>query len=143
MEINDERIKKRVVEMGKTQDELREKHYSWLKNVVTLAVGLFGIIISFKGDNDTNQIKHLFFIISISTLALGIILGVGVLYGEVHVISKAKKIQGENIIKMLGDEKVDIITNVNPNKVYKLIEKGCIVTFLLAIINLVLYSSFS
>jgi hypothetical protein len=141
MEINDERIKKRVFEMSKTQDGLREKHYSWLKNVVTLAVGLFGIIISFKGENTDSELKHNFFILSISALGLGIIFGVAVLYGEVNVISKTKKVQGEHIIKMLDDEKVDIITNINPDKIYKLLEKGCIITFLFAIINLILYSS--
>ncbi|WP_298392455.1 hypothetical protein [Flavobacterium sp.] len=142
MQINDERVKKKVTELSKIQDELREKHFSWLKNVITLAVGLFGIIISLKSDNKLSEIKHLFFIMSIASLGLGIILGIAVLYSEVHVISETKKVVGKQIIQLLDDEKTEIITNINPNKIYKYLQITSILAFLIAIISLILYSSF-
>jgi|GEM_PF-3152092 len=143
MEIQDERIKNKTIELSQFQEEIKEKHFAWLKNIITLAVGLFGIIISFKGDKEISQIKHIFFIISISTLALGIISGIVVLYSEIHVMIKIKKIKGENILKMLNDDKVEKIAVVDRNKIYKYLEKICIVSFALAIISLVIYSAFN
>jgi len=142
MQINDQRIKEKVIELSKIQDELREKHFTWLKNVITLAVGLFGIIISLKSDNKLSEMKHLFFVISIASLGLGIILGIAVLYSEVHVMSKTKKVAGEQIIKMLDNQKTEIITNINPNKIYKYLQITSVIAFLIAIISLILYSSF-
>lgn len=141
MDINDEKIKKKAIELSKLQDELREKHFSWFKNVITLAIGLFGIIVSLKGDNDLYSNKHVFFIISISTLAFGILCGIAVLYQEIHVIKKVKKIQAKNILKMLDDEKVDKLLMVNPDKIYKYLEIGSVSSFILALISLVIYSS--
>lgn len=142
MEIHDERIKKKTAELSQLQDELREKHISWYKNIITLAVGLFSIIVSLKGDDEISSNKHLFFIISISTLAFGIVCGIIVLYGEIHVIEKVKKIKGKNILKMLNDEKIDKMVVVDRDKKYKYLEKTSIVSFVLALISLVLYSSF-
>lgn len=141
MEIRDERIKKKLSEISELQDEQREKYFSWLKNIITLAVGFFGILISLKSDKAESQIQHIFFIIAMSSLAYGILSGVLVLYSEIHVINKVKKHKGKNILKMLDDEKIDFFEYIGPNKIFKCIEWTCFIGFTIAIISLVIYSS--
>ena len=141
MEIRDERIKKKLSKISELQDLQREKYFSWLKNIITLAVGFFGILISLKSNTAENQIQHTFFVIAMSALAYGILSGVLVLYSEIHVISKVKKHEGKNILKMLDDEKLEIFKYIQPNKAFKFVEWTCFAGFTIAIISLVIYSS--
>ena len=77
-----EQLSIRINELQKIQDKRLEKFYSWIKTLITLSVGLFGILISFKSELPMPVIKSLLFAISISSLGLGILFGLIVLFSE-------------------------------------------------------------
>ena len=143
MEINDERIKKKLLKIEEIQDISRDKYYSWLRNIITLAVGFFGLIVSLKSDKTQNFLQHTFFTIALSCLVLGIISGIVVLYSEIHLMKKVRKKHFESIIKMLDDEKIEKIQQIRRNKIFDFIEYFCFICFILSLFSLVLYSYYT
>lgn len=143
MEIRNPNVQQKLLELNEIQNLRREKYFTWLKNIITLAVGLFGIIISLKSDKPQNFYQHIFFLISISSLAFGIFTGIIVLYSEIHVLAKVKNRYSEKILKMLNDEENEIFEQIGRSKFYDFSEYFCFISFTISLTNLVLYSYFS
>jgi hypothetical protein len=143
MELNDDRIQKKLVKVEEIQNLQRDKYYDWLRNIITLAIGFFAVIVSLKSNNKQNSLQHFFFIIALSALALGIITGIIILYGEIHLIAKVKKKYFQNIVKMLDDEKVDKFESISINRFFRIVEYACFTFLIVSLLSLVLYSYFT
>jgi hypothetical protein len=143
MDINDERIKRKTLQIKNNIDLLNDKYYTWLRNIITLAVGFFGIIISLKSNHIQNTLQHFFFILALSSLALGIFSGTIVLYSEISILSKIKDENIKNMIKMLNDEKIERVTRIERGLKYKIAEYFCFCSFVISLLSLVLYANFT
>ena len=141
MDINDERVKRKLKKLDEIQEIQRDKYFSWLRNIITLAVAFLGIIVSLKSDKQQNSYQHIFFVIAVGSLAVGILTGIIVLYSEIHVISKVKKRKAENILKMVNDEKTPMVEWIGRNIFFQVIEYLCFISFSMSLISLVIYSS--
>ena len=126
------------------QEQRVEKYYSWVKSVLTLAVGLFGILIAFKTNGNENIYKSIFYVISISSLGMGILFSLIVLYAEINVLDLAKKYQIDRLIKLVDGMNVKIsdFESIKPKWIYRISGKLNIFFFLISIFSLILYSSF-
>lgn len=137
-----QKIQKKLIEIKETQDKRQEKYYSWLKSIITLSVGLFGIIISFKSGKSDSITQLIFFIISISSLALGILSGIIVLYTEVNILDKLRKSQQEYLLKMIDGTTENIeIDWVKRGRFYEIVEIICFFSYTTSLISLIVYSS--
>ncbi|MFC4218799.1 hypothetical protein [Flagellimonas marina] len=136
-----EELQKKLLEIQETQNERQEKYYSWLKTIITISVGLFGIIVSFKSDDQTSQLRSIFFIISISTLGLGILFGLTSLYSEVHLLDRSRKKLIEQTHKLI-DGNADSIEFefIKPSIFYKISYRLCYMFYIISLISLIGYA---
>jgi len=136
-----EELQKKLIEIQETQNERQEKYYSWLKTIITISVGLFGIIISFKSNDHTSLLKSIFFIISISTLGLGILFGIISLYSEVHLLNRSREKLIEHTHKLI-DGNLDSIEFefIKPSLIFKVSYKACYIFYIISLICLVGYA---
>src|SRR4051812_48099068 len=82
------------------------KDYEWTKNVILMASGLLGILVSLHNNKSPSIPTHYFFCITILTLGLGILTGTIFLYEEASTLhkllnikrSKAQSIGGVKVV---------------------------------------------
>lgn len=138
---NTEKINNQLREISKIDIERKQKFYDWIKNIVSISVVFLGIIISLKSENCISDLKRLFFILSLSTMTLGILLGLIVLYSETHTLNALRK----NILihtHELVDRKTttDFPKPVIINK-YNYVIFFCFFFYIISLISIVIYSS--
>lgn len=85
---NYERWKMHISSAIKISNESGQKLYSWIKLLVTLAVSLFGILVSLKSDQSKTFFESILFLITLTYLALGIVTACITLYGDIVVDKK-------------------------------------------------------
>ena len=124
-------------------EKRNEKYFSWLRNLITISVGLLGILISFKTGKIDDFLSALFFIITISGIALGILFGVIVLHGEVHLLDKIRLKHEEALQNIVVGKPPIIYAVVSRHSVYVVSEKICYFSFITSIISIIIYSIFT
>ena len=140
--VTTEGVAKRTKKIQETQDERNEKYYAWLKNLITISIALFGLIISFKSGKTKTELESLFFIISIFSLGLGILFALLTLYGEVRVLGLVKKKYYELTLSYLDGESKEVeFENVEPPLLYKVSSYLYVIFYLISLLTLILYST--
>jgi hypothetical protein len=138
---NTEKINSQLREIPKVDIERRQKFYEWIKNIVSISVVFLGIIISLKSENCISDLKRLFFILSLSTMTLGILLGVIVLYSETHKLNVLRK----NILVHTQELVDGKSTTAFPKPViinqYKYVIFFCFFFYIISLISILIYSS--
>lgn len=138
---NTEKINSQLREIPKVDIERRQKFYDWIKNIVSISVVFLGIIISLKSENCISDLKRLFFILSLSTMTLGILLGVIVLYSEIHMLNVLRK----NILVHTQELVDGKSTTALPKPViinqYKYVIFFCFFFYIISLISIVIYAS--
>ncbi len=118
-----------------------EKHFGWLRNIVAMATGLTGVIISLRSEKSTSLIEHYCFVSTIGLLALGVLLGAIALYAEVHLWSRIQKEYGTRLSQQeAGTYKGPAHFVTGPKPIFEIVEKASYVSLLLALVSLVVYA---
>jgi len=139
-----DKIKKRLLEIKELSDDRGSKYFSWLKNIITISVGLIGILVSLKPDEFNARIDAIWFVITISILALGILSGAILLYSEIHILDKYQQKKKEYLQKLIDNEHTKIeLEWISRPKIYNFIEVICFSSYIGSLICLVIYSIIS
>ncbi len=134
-------LKNDLKQIQQTQDERQQKFYSWLKTLITISIGLFGILVSFKSDSDSSFYKSIFFIVALTSLGLGILFGLILLYSEVHILDKTRsKLTEYTIRKLDGNHDSLEFEQIKPSFFYKISAKLCYFFYIISLIFLICYS---
>ena len=137
--ITQEETQNRLKELEEITDERNEKLYAWFKTLVTISVGLVGILISFKSDETTSSLKSIFFIITISTLGLGILCALIVLFSEVNVLNRTRKNRMGHLISRLDGKGGPEFEEIKPGIIYNVAYEFSFLFYFLALIGLIGY----
>jgi hypothetical protein len=131
----------RLNELKELQDKRQEKFYSWVKTIITLSVGLFGILISFKSTLPMSLVKSILFAISISSLGFGILFGLIVLFSEVHILDRLKSSRVKLTIRELDGKINDLdFEIVKESFFFRISIFICITFYLISLFSLITYS---
>ena len=131
-------------ELKKLHEERNKKHYDWLKNVILMASGLIGILVSLHSVKSVEYISHLLFSSTILLLGIGILSGTIYLYAEIDVYNHHLKLLDEarkNIVPN-GKDQERIILYAGVRQVYVLMKYVAFFSFVLAIPSLIAYAIF-
>ncbi|WP_111707612.1 hypothetical protein [Lutibacter citreus] len=139
--MTEQEIKKHLNQIQKIQDERQEKFYSWLKTLITISIGLFGILVSFKTNTSDSFLRALFFSIALSSLGLGILFGIFLLYSEVHILDKTRNKITEFVLKRLdGNPDPVEFEQINPSIFFVISRKLCYMFYIVSLISLIIYT---
>ena len=78
-----EKEKAYIKEFRSIQQERNEKYMVYVKNVTPMAIGFLGIMLSLADTEKMNCMKHLFYSITITATALGILASLVTSFGEI------------------------------------------------------------
>lgn len=139
-----EELNIRILEIKEIQKEKTEKYYSVIKTILTISVGLFGILISLKSETPIPFYKSILYNLAISTIGLGILFSLIVLFSEVNVLSQIVSKSYDNVINKLdGIPTPDVeFESVKPIWIYRISSKLNIFFYLISLVCLILYSSY-
>lgn len=136
-----EQLNIRLNEIKEIEDKRHEKFYSWIKTLITLSVGLFGILISFKSTIPLPIVRSILFAVSISSLGLGILFGLIVLFSEVHFLDRLKSSHVKCIIKELDGIITDLNIDTIPELMFYRVSKVlCVFFYIVSLFSLISYS---
>jgi hypothetical protein len=79
-------------QLKKVHEERNKKHFDWWKNVILMASGLLGILVSLHSVKSENFIDHLLFFITLLLIGTGILSGTIYLYADIDVYNDHLKI---------------------------------------------------
>jgi len=120
----------------------QEKFSLWLRNIIAMVVGFLGITVGLKNHPIKNILHYYFYNLQLLSLITGILSGTIRLFSDIHLLDDERQIRGQNLIKCLDNEKVSFITTIKKRKPYKIAEKVCYISFLLALICVLIVSLF-
>lgn len=119
MTIQKEKARKVINEIADIAEIRNEKIYAWFRTIITISVGLIGILISFKSDDNTSFLKTIFFIITISTLGLGVLFSAIYLFAEVDVLNRTLKSRVKYFSTLHNTNRLEI-EKITPGSFYNI-----------------------
>ena len=136
-----EKVYIQIDKINEIQNTRNQKHYDWLRNLLTIAIAFLGLIVSLKTDKIENQNRHLAFSFTILLLSFGILCGSIALYTEVHLLNRLRKCRMEYAQGLLdGNNNQPKVKAILPKKFYVIAEYTCFFSFGLSLCSLVIYT---
>lgn len=124
--------------------ELEIESYSvffrWLKNVLTISAGLLGIGVTFKNQLINESISQCWFNVAIIAIAIALLAGSYVLFGEVKMYRLRAKRSEEEAENAYSNSVALSFTEIFLDWRYRVSEIICYLSLVTALISLVLYT---
>ena len=98
-----------------------ELHSNWIKNIITLLVGLLSILVAFKSDKPETELIHLLFSLTLILLGLSVLSGVVYLYNAIDVLNRKEKFHWESLSKRLRGNQEILETSIKNKKIFSII----------------------
>ncbi|MFV8355479.1 hypothetical protein ACNQGB_04765 [Flavobacterium sp. XS1P32] len=136
-----EKEKAYIKEFHSIQKERNEKYMVYVKTVTPMAIGFLGIMLSLADTDKMNCMKHLFYSITITATALGILASLITSFGEILSLTDLR-----NNIRDKALQLKDGIDNGTPPetdiKWFEIFHYIWVVSFVCALVSATLYSWF-
>ena len=107
-----------------------------------IASAILGILISLKTEKTKSTEEHYIFIFTITSIGLGILSGLILLFSEVTVFSLFESKKKEQILQLL-DGKERVIDSVKIPKIYTFLKYFCFFSFFCSLILLIIFAILS
>jgi len=130
-----------INEFHKIQDERNEKYITYLKTVTPMAVGFLGIMLSLADTEKMNYTKHLFYSITTSSTALGILVSLIMMYGEITSLTRLRNKIRDRALKLQDEVHNEKILEVDIKWLAK-VHYIWVFSFVCALVSATLYSWF-
>ena len=91
---------------------------SWIRNIITLLVGLLSVLVAFKSDKTETELTHLLFSQTLILIGLAVLSGIVFLYSSIDVQARNEKFQWESLSKRLRGNKEVLTTSLNDRKIF-------------------------
>jgi hypothetical protein len=135
-------LEKHNLALSEIQEKKRVAFSDWLKNIITIASAILGILISLKTEKTKSVEEHYIFIFTITSIGLGILSGLIVLFSEVTLFSLFESKKKEQILQLL-DGKDHIIDYVGIPRIYTFLKYFCFFSFFCSLISLITFAILS
>jgi hypothetical protein len=130
---------KELETLSKIQDERNLIHIDRIKTILTISISITTIIISFKSGESKNNLQLICYISTISLSGIGVLFGLIHLFGYVVLHNRTLTLAHENILSLLEEKKVSMLSKASAPKYHKLSEKICLISLFLSFLFLIIY----
>ena len=135
-------LEKHTLDLTEIQEKKRKAFSDWLKNIITISSAILGILISLKTEKTKSTEEHYIFVFTITSIGLGILSGLILLFSEVTVFSLFESKKKEQILQLL-DGKERVIDSVKIPKIYTFLKYFCFFSFFCSLILLIMFAILS
>lgn len=134
-------LRTHLEQLVKIADKRDEVHFSFIKQILLMASGLLGILVSLHKVNATDQFTRVAFSLALGLLALGILLLTVALSAQVTTHKKIFMKWKEEILSHVKDEGYEPkMVFTEPSKIYSGCEKLGYCSLAISIVFLTIYA---
>ncbi|MFV5688099.1 hypothetical protein ACM55M_05685 [Flavobacterium sp. ZT3R25] len=140
----DENIKNHLNNIINTEKKETESYFSFLRHLATISIGFLGLLIGLKPETLPNQNSKVFFLVTITLIAFGILFLSICLFYETKKYREEIKVRQKQLNEYLdSDKKEDVqISHLDPGNL-KIFEITTFILLILSIFSLILYVYYS
>jgi hypothetical protein len=131
--------KKKLDIFADSTNEYINSRHKWFRNVLVMASGLLGLLISLHTTSSPTCLIRIMFASELILLSLGILAGIIYLLEEVHNAKAVADKWEEEVLHNLDSES-PVIFRLNRHKGYAVARVSSVIFLTLALINLVCYA---
>ena len=116
-----------------------ELQSNWIKNIITLLVGLISILVAFKSDKTETEFIHLLFSQTLILLGLSVLSGVVFLYSSIDVLTRNEKFHWESLSKRLRGNQEILTASIKDRKIFVIFSWLFYISSVTSLISLICY----
>nr|WP_315156385.1 hypothetical protein [uncultured Flavobacterium sp.] len=120
-------------------DKKSELLSSWIKNIITLLVGLLSVLVAFKSNETETEFIHLLFSQTLILLGLSVISGVVFLYSEIEKLNRHESFHWESLRKRLGGNEEILTVLIKDKKIFVFFSWLFYISSVTSVISLIWY----
>jgi hypothetical protein len=121
------------------QNKKDESLSNWIKNIITLLVGLLSILVAFKSEKPETEFIHLLFSLTLILLGLSVLSGVVFLYSVIDRLKRKEIFHSESLSKrLLGNQEI-LNVSINDRKIFVFFSWLFYISSVTSVISLVCY----
>ena len=141
--MTEDRIKEIIQENLKIIQPLEnrksEQQSNWIKNIITLLVGLISVLVAFKSDKPETEFIHLLFSQTLILLGLSVLSGIVFLYSSIDVLARNEKFQWESLSKRLRGNQEILTASIKDRKIFVIFSWLFYISSVTSLISLIFY----
>jgi uncharacterized membrane protein len=130
-----------INEFHSIQKERNEKYMIFVKTVTTMAIGFLGIMLSLADTEKMSCMKHLFYSITITSTALGILASLTTSFGEIISLTGLRNKIRDKALKLRDGIDIEVPLS-NDIKWFEMFHYIWVFSFVCALVSATLYSWF-
>lgn len=137
----DPNLRSKIEDFVALKDKESDKYFAWLRNILAMAIGLIGILVSLRPTERMEYYPHLLFSLAIGLISLGILTGAVILFVEIKLLGVEIEIKAKWINKILRGTQDEFEVESIPNPWYfKVVKAICYLSFSLSLVVLTTYT---
>lgn len=121
------------------QNRKDESLSNWIKNIITLLVGLLSILVAFKSDKEETELIHLLFSQTLILLGISVLSGVVFLYSVIDRLKRKELFHMESLSKRLRGNREIFDTSINDRKIFVFFSWLFYISSVTSVISLIWY----
>ena len=130
-----------INEFHSIQNERNEKYMIFVKTVTTMAIGFLGIMLSLADTEKMSCMKHLFYSITITSTALGILASLITSFGEIISLTGLRNKIQDRALKLRDGIDIEVPLS-NDIKWFEMFHYIWVFSFLCALVSATRFSWF-
>ena len=130
-----------IKEFHSIQKERNEKYMIFVKNITTIAIGFLGILLSLADTKNMSCMKHLFYSITVTLTALGILVSLITSFGEIISLTGLRNKIRDRALKLRDGIDIEAPLS-NDIKWFEMFHYIWVFSFVCALVSATLYSWF-
>jgi hypothetical protein len=132
-------LNKNIPIIENIENRKTELQTNWIKNIITLLVGLLSILVAFKSEKPETEFIHLLFSLTLILLGLSVLSGIVFLYHPIDVLIQKEKFHLESLSKRLRGNMEILDFSVKERKTLKFFSWLFYISSVTSVISLICY----
>ena len=132
-------LRKNIPIIEDIQNRKDESLSNWIKNIITLLVGLLSILITFKSDKPETDFIHLLFSQTLILLGISVLSGIVFLYSAIDRLSRKEIFHTESLIKRLRGIEENLHLPIKDKRIFVFFSWLFYISSVTSVISLIWY----
>jgi hypothetical protein len=135
----DEILRANIPIIEDIQNRKDESLSNWIKNIITLLVGLLSVLVAFKSDKPETELIHQLFSLTLILLGLSVLSGVVFLYSSIDRLSRKEIFHVESLSKRIRGNRELLNVSIKDKGIFVFFSWLFYISSVASVISLICY----
>lgn len=135
----DEILRANIPIIEDIQNRKDESLSNWIKNIITLLVGLLSVLVAFKSDEPESEFIHLLFSQTLILLGISVLSGIVFLYSAIDRLSRKEIFHVESLSKRIRGNREFLNVSIKDKRIFVFFSWLFYISSVSSVISLIWY----